>query len=1186
METGSEEFAKQIGSAATDRLAKSSLGMTYVLQEQGGVKIAEDDSLKLSSEKQAQVTNLLGITELTSQLRHSLFEQAETGSLTDASASSPETKAIANQDEFARELLGENPKLIDKLAEITAKARVFTSALDQQRSEATREIEAKVKTWERTIDEIAQTLCSDETEKANYLRLVEDNITKLNSPSQRTINGGDGQPKTTEVESYASRLSRLIQKPRAIEYISSYIGFQQGEALADNVIDEYLETAFTLNAVRVLDRIQRPLGFNGKFRKLTSCLEGREVDPAYAQIIESNGLNDGFIKLRGEIEQVHNSSLTDDEKKQKIHELNDNFKERCRPVIEGSFTKDTDRDEAIDLVGTRDRIADLSRQASEINKSSLSEDEKKQRLAGLDRQMQSLLIPIANKVDRLFPHKGSTNLADVLEKEDAICAGKVNVLLAISKYLGINARANSVKEILDNNTAGHVCYECDLPSGAKLVVDANFSNKYGLEGKMDDELIARIRRNNPGISDPEVESSLRYTHLAIANARFIPTDSRVLIYATESTGRIITSDEQLQEARNNPNLMVRINPYTGQKEIWKANVPYPHLITSPDKDGYLHINSSFTNNTAHFTTKDYTEVGVYLFKKHIEMSPYDARAYTGLAGLLPEGEGVTFLEKIKETQPALYWEGMSTDHALMYAHQGNLEAAAQLFEETRVKNPSAYYKKIHELSQHFRNKADKETGEEAIRLKTKAKELMETARMDNPAVFYSDQFNVTEMIRAYGDQVDKKIEVYEQFKNTQETTFWDTSDYSPPFQKLMELYLEQAKKDPALKSKAVEFATEIKAREPRYYAKKAHSYASGLFLEGQEKDPSQAVSMLETAKNDAGTSFFQEDDNVTVLAKAYEGQGDRDKAIALFEESKTANPESFWSRKYGPLYESLIRLYTKASQPEKAVAVCEEARDKSQQFWEASYSGGYSQLASLYAEAKRLPEAIAVSTEAQLKDPNFLNPQSSNGGYTQLASLYAQNGQTGEAIRTMQLGQEIDKNYWTRDYSNPNVFKLVDYLEKNNQFGEAVSALEQVRERNGEYWKTDYYKICDLYQKSGNTEKSAQIRVELIGIYEGLKTSDQELYYRSTEKLAQLYLGEAQTEKAIQALEEGKNNFDYFPIRSIITLAELYLQTGDIEKAKLAYQDAVEGYKNFNRPENIQYVIDRAKAHGIEITSA
>ncbi|NMB56847.1 hypothetical protein GYA19_02815, partial [Candidatus Beckwithbacteria bacterium] len=829
METGSEEFAKQIGSAAKDRLAKSSLGMTYVLQEQGGVKIAEDDTLKLSPEKQAQVINLLGITELTSQLRHSLFEQAELGSLTDASAPSPEVKAITNQDEFARELLGENPKLIDKLAEITAKAQVFTSALGQQPSEATREIEVKVQTWECTIDEIARTLCSDEAEKANYLRLVEDNIAKLNSPSQRTINGADGQPKTTAVESYASRLSRLIQKPRAIEYISSYIGFHQGETLADNVVDEYLETAFTLNAVRVLDRIQRPLGFNGKFRKLTSCLEGREVDQAYTQIIESNGLNDDFIKLRSEIKQVHNSSFTDDEKKQKIQELNDNFKERCRPIIEGSFTKDTDRDEAIDLVDTRDRIAELSRQASEINKSGLSEGEKKQRLAVLDRQMQSLLVPIANKVDRLFPHKGSTNLADVLEKEDAICAGKVNVLLAISKYLGINARANSVKEILDNNTAGHVCYECDLPSGAKLVVDANFSNKYGLEGKTDDELIARIRRNNPGISDPEVESSLRYTHLAIANARFIPTDSRVLIYTTENTGGIVTGDEQLQEARNNPNLLIRINPYTGQKEIWKANIPYPHLITSPDKDGYLHINSSFTNNTAHFTTRDYAEVGVYLFKKHIEMSPYDARAYTGLAGLLPEGEGINFLEKIKDTQPALYWEGMSTNHALMYAHQGNLEAAAYLFEETKVKNPSAYYKKIHELSQHFRNKADKETGEEAVRLKTKAKELMEAARMNNPSVFYSDQFNVTEMIRVYEDKIDKKIEVYEQFRETQETGFWGTGDYIPPFQKLMELYLEQAKKDPALKSKAIEFATEIKAREPRYYTKKAHSYASGLF---------------------------------------------------------------------------------------------------------------------------------------------------------------------------------------------------------------------------------------------------------------------------------------------------------------------------------------------------------------------
>ncbi len=1186
MEKGSEKFAKQIESFATDRLKKSGLGMTYVLQEQGGLKIAEDDALKLSTEMQAKVTNLLGITELSSQLRHSLFEQATEGVIEDKSSFNPESRNILNQNEFVGQLLGQNPKLIDKLAEITAKARVFIDLLSQQPNDTLKDIEIKVQTWEHTIDQIARVLCSSETEEAHYRSLVQNNITKLNNPSQRIIKGSDGKSKSSEIESYSSRLDKLIKKPRAIEFISSYLEPDQGKKLADNVIDEYLETAFTLNAVRVLNRIQCPLGFNAKFRKLTSCLEGRETDSAYMQIIEDNGLAEEFLKLRSETKQINGSSQTDDEKKQKVQELNDNFKEKCRPIIKKSFIEGEDQDEVIDLVGAKEKIASLNAQASEINLSTLSEEEKKQQLANLDRQMQSLLIPIANKVERLFPHQSSTNLADVLEREEAICAGKVNVLLAISKYLGINARANSVKEILDNNTSGHVCYECDLPSGVKLVVDANFSNKYGLEGKTDEELITHIRKNNPGISDSELESSLRYTHLAIANAQFISTDSRVLTYVTEKTGKIAASNEQLQEARNNPNLLIRINPYTGQKEIWKANVPYPHLVTSPDKDGFLHINSSFTNNTAHFITRDYEEVGIYLFKKQIEMSPYNARAYTGLAGLLSEEKGIVFLEKIKESWPNLYWEGMSTEHALMYAYQDNLEMAIQLFEETKVKNTPIYCREVHKLSQYILSKANKETGEEVAKLKTRVKVLMESAKRENPSAFYSDKLNIIEMVKLYDGQTNKKIEVYEEFRTAQESIFWDTSDYTPPFQKLMEFYIEQSRIEPSVRDSAIAFVKEIKTRKDRFYNKKLYSYATDLYLQKENYNLESAISMLEEVRVNFSQAFFQENKNVATLAKLYEEQQSNDEAIALYEESKLTNPDSFWNGKYDQIYGSLVSLYMRLKQTDKAIAIYEEARVMSQQFWEVSYNGGYSQLVKLYAEVGKISEAIALSLEARTKDLNFLNPESHYGGYIQLASLYEQNGQIDEAIITMLQGQESDKNFWKKDYSNPNAFKLIDYYEKIGKTNEAIVTLEGIREKNADYWKTDYYWICKLYDKTGNHEKAKQIRTELIDIYEELRLSDEDLFYRSTEKLAQLYLDEGQTQKAIKALEEGKDNFDYFPIRNIITLAELYLQNNDREKAKSAYEDAIKGYKRFERPELIRRLIDQARTKGIELSDA
>ena len=1187
MEGGSEEFAKLIGKTAQDRLTKSASGITYALREQGGVKIAEDDTLKLSPETQIRVTSLLGVTELTSQLRYSLFEQASQGVMTDSSKLTPEQRVVTNQDRFVQELLGNNPKLLDKLAAITAKARVFSGVLKDQESSSERvELGNKVEAWEHTIDEIAQSLCSNDTERTYYQNLVENNVVRLNNPTVRPTREVDGQPAAPVTrDSYVQRIGKLIERPRVVSLISSHLEPRQGETLADNLMDEYLETAFTLNAIRVLDRVQRPLGFNGKFRKLTACLEGGEADPAYTQIIEDNNLTEDFNKLKEEIGQVSGSSFSEDEKQQKIQELNDQFKERCRPVIEGSFNKETDTEEVIDLVGTKQRISALQQQAQEIRGSDLSEDEKKDRLANLDRQMQALFVPIANKVDRIFPHQSSTNLAEVLENEDAICAGKVNVLLAISKYLGVNARANSVKEILDNRTEGHVCFEGDLPSGNKLVIDANFGNRYGLEDKTDDELVASIRKNNPGIKDPEVESALKYRKLATANSRFIPTDARVLMYITENTFQIVTNPQQEEETRQAARLVIRTNPYNGQHEIWKANIPYPHLITAPDKDGYLFINSSFTNNTAQFIKPAYKDVGIYLFRKHIEMSPYDTRAYTGLARQLPREEGLAFLEKARREKSTLYWEGMSTDHALMYAYEGNLDRASQIFEETKTKNPQAYYKKIHDLARKFRYQADEETGEKAEQYRTRAMSLMEEALRENPALFYSESSNIMEINMLYDDQTQKRIEVYEEFSRVQVTKFWDATSYFPPFQELMELYLTQGKKDPSALNRAAEFANEIKTRERRFYAKKVHQYASGLYLHGEQKDPVQAVVMLEEARTSSPGIFFQEDNNISALAWAYRMQEDDKKTIGLYEEVAVTNPELFWNGIYGSIYDRLANLYARNNQVDKAITICEEAKGKTQKFWEASYTGGYSQLVNLYAEAGRLPEAIATSLEAETKDPNFYNTEVVSGGYVQLASIYDKAGQTDQAIDVMVRGQQTDESFWIREYGTANVFTLLDIYEKSGKIGEAISLLEQVKDRDNRYLKTDYYRICELYEKSGDTAKANQIRAELIGTYEELKTTEPEAYYASSDKLARLYQSEGQIEKAIQAFEDGQEHDPYFPISNHVALAELYLQIGDMGKARQAYQDAVDRYNRVDRPEYGKQVMERAMTRGIGLTS-
>lgn len=1161
-------FAKQIKTSATDKLAQSSLGLAYVLKEQGGINITKDENLSLTPEIRTQVTSLLGISELASQLRQSLFEQAAENSITDSSKSEPAARTVANQTEFVQELLGNHPKLPEKLAEIEAKARLLSNALNTQpTSETAQELQTKVSTWQHTINEVAQILSASEAEKARYQSMVETDTQHLQTSSAKNPE-----------KSFEERLKKLIQKPRALRLISFQIDAREGGVLADKVIDEYLETAFTLNAVRVLDRIQRPLNPKAKFQKLISTLEEREHDPRYIRLIQRNGLALVFVQLQRQINATQESSLTYDEKEEKIEQLKQNFIELCRPEIEN--TRELDQDEIIDIVEIRKQIAGLFQEAEAIRSSNSNQQEKKQQLAVLDKRMVSLLVPVANKVDRLFPHQYATNLTQVLENEEAVCAGKVNVLLAISKYLGLNARANSVEEHLDNGTEGHVCYEGDLPSGARLVIDANFSNVRKQDGKTDTELMERIKRNNPEADSEKLERSLRYAKLARANSKFIPEDSRVLIYTTESLSQTITDDEQFDSLKKDPHLLVRVNPYTGAKEVWKSTVPHPHLLTFPDKDGYLYINSSFTNNSSHFLRKDYVDVGIYLFKKHIEMSPFDARAYTGLAGLLPEKEGFDFLERIKADKPLLYWEGMSIDHAMMYAYGGNLDAALPIFEETKHKNPSAYYKEIHSLVRLLDSEARKNKGEGGKKLKDQAVALMEQARKDNPQAFYAHSLNVYEMTDLYSHDADKEIEVYEEFEKANELKFWDENSSWPPFQRLMDKYKQQAKDDKDSFNLAVEFLDKIKARVPNHYARNLGYYISGLYVHGDRENPSQAIALLEGAKNESATAFFENEHNASILGRAYQGQEQTDLAIALYEEARAHNPNAFWNG-MDSLYKTLAEVYKDKGQLDAAIALYEEAKSKSTQFWDSSSREGYSDLADLYAETGRVSEGIALFVEAQAKDPSFFNPSFGERGYLSLAAFYKENGQQAEAIKTLLQGQEQDEEFWKDRY--PHAVKLAEYYEDNGQIAEAIAVLEQLKQENEEYWQTRYYRIAELYEKNGNPEKALEIRSELIPLYEALKSSDPEEYYRFAAALARLYAQEGQTKKAIETLEEGRANYEYFPIGEIVRLARLYVQTGDLDKARAAYSDAVKNYKRHGAENRILEVVEDAKTNGIEL---
>lgn len=978
MASSSENTHQQIQETAARRLQSASSGAAFLTREQGGVETSEFRSLLPAAESQTKAATLLGLTELTAQLRAALFEKSAQSELKDFSKKNPEPRTIEHQLEFVRELLGNQPQLLTQLAEISAKASLFTeTAKLVPQNEKVSLLSNQIAAWNQTIGDIAARLTPGESERAQFQTLVHQQSEALRAPrkkQQTSFNEDASNNSTNATESYAQRLQKLLQKPRAVTLLSRKVEPAQAAQLSDELLNQYFDTAFTINAVRVLDRIQRP------------------------------------------------------------HEVPGQEPQRV---------------EAIDLVALKAQIGDVFKQAESLRSIQPNSPELQEKLRALDQQIEQALIPIANKVRRIFPHQSSTNLSDVLENEEAICAGKVNVLLTVSKYLGLNARANTVDEMLDNGTSGHVCFECDLPSGKKLVVDGNFANSASLKelaGKTEDELAARIRSKTPDISLEDLEKTLKYAKRVIANAQSIPPQSQVLIYQLEQTGQIAANSAQLDRIHNQPFLTIRLNPSTGAREVWHADIPHPHRFTSPDKDGHLTLNSSILNNSTAFLSKSSSELGPYLYQKYIEISPYTSRPYIELAQLLPFKEGAAFLERIKAQKPAFYWEQLSAEHAALYAKNGELPAASKIFEAIKQQAPETYAQYIYLLAREYANQAKNSSGETQTVLKTQALAILETVRHENPKLYFRNPMNVSEHMKMFESAPEKKIQLLEEFQEMNDAVFWNPESYPQPCNQLMNLYLDAAEKNPLYREKATAFATEIKTRIPRFFYQQADTYVSRLFLRGKQKDPAEASSTLEELRDRLGNQFFQKNRRVDTLAQAYEQQQQFAKAIALYEECRIVNPDMFWNIKHMAGYEKLLSLYQKNQQPEKALALCEEAKTNSATFWEASFTGGYVMLATMYEQAGNIPEAVAVYEEAERRDPRFFNP-TLNEGYPQLAQFYERTNDTAKAIQILEQGRQSDTHFWDSGFTNPRVFTLFELYKKNGDADKAQQLIAELKEK-------------------------------------------------------------------------------------------------------------------------------------------
>ncbi len=1094
---------RQIDYAAERMLSSAKEGIDYVAREQGGIHKVEGNLLE-TLRSQVRITTLFGISELTREIRQIIFERASESGLVDSSLHDPTPQIIENQQSFVRALLGSNPRVIEQLAEIEAKIGIFEDVRhdvqDPNRRDRLNGFSQRVAIWKGVIGFVSRNLCGDDETRHLYQELVSRNQAQLSQPVERRGESADGTK--TYKKSYRDRLQSVLENSRTDKFIDSATSAQQGKKLAGDLVDEYLNTAFTLNAVRALDRIQKPLTVRAMHRKLVACLDGRERDSNYEELIRKTDISNRYNEYEAEIRRIKNSGLPSDEEKQKLKQADETFRQSCAAHLESLRDINEESGESIDLITARQQLDELRVRTLEISASDMDATEKSRKLKELDDRFQDVLTPIANKVDRLFPHERSTDLTDVLENEDAVCTGKVAVLLAVSKYLGVNARANGVLEIMDNGTAGHVCFECDLPSGELLVIDSNFSNKAGLENKTDAELIEVIKRRNHGISDEDVTATLKFYKRAIANAEYIPEESRVLTYRLQRTDQIVESQSEVDSVRGTDYHSMRLDPYTGEKRVWVANVPFPHQITSPDKDGYLYMNSSFCNNTARHIAFKYPDIARYLFERQIEMSPYETKAHIGLAKLLDTQESIAYLARLKTENPTVYYDGVDCELADYYVRSGDIGAAIAVYEKIKVQNAARYFREIHRLSRSIVNSTNPNSPDYPERIE-QAKQILESIREETPEEFFKHKDNIDVLHTLYTGNEEARIALLEKFEQVAPDEFWTSIDVnrsSSPTRRLIDSYEKLARINASYNTCLASFYQRVKNNIPDYYVANAYKVA-------KISEPGSEIGLLEEAKQLNLSAFHAIVFNTVTLAQQLKKSGKIDEAIKLFKEAKEVNPDLFWNGKLDSTYEELVKLYESSGNIEEAISVCEEAKQKSRAFWKQSYLGGYHKLSSLLEKTGRTDEAITLVQEAREHDIRFFNPLVNNSGYIQLGLLFAKTGQLDQAIDVFRLGVNQDEEYWVNRSGQPTCMHLVDVYESHGQFQLAIDILTKLRNEDVEgWWKTGYYRITGFLDSVGVNDQASSIRTELIALYEEFKQSNP-LYYRliGYRALAKLY---------------------------------------------------------------------------------
>jgi len=334
----------------------------------------------------------------------------------------------------------------------------------------------------------------------------------------------------------------------------------------------------------------------------------------------------------------------------------------------------------LDLLAAREKAADLRRKAEEIRENpSLSQEEKQRELEKLNKELIDLLIPIANKVAALFPHNTAYSLSAILAKEETVCVGMTEVLKAVCRWLGLEGKGVSVLVTLEN-TSSHTCLEVDSFTQTKIIIDGNYLSHHYLMSWSDEDIVRYVdqlitKRKIPASEREKVIAAFKRYR---ANSSHIPPSSEVLIYTLTPTGKKAEKDYRCKKFE-----AIRLCPYPGEREIWQASIPFPHLLIAPDRPREITSSGYHDSLGVLYAHQGKREEAEQQFLEALRINPNHALAHYNLGSLYHD-------QGKREEAEQQYLEALriNPNHAnvhnnlgCLYDDQGKLEEAVKHFRE-------------------------------------------------------------------------------------------------------------------------------------------------------------------------------------------------------------------------------------------------------------------------------------------------------------------------------------------------------------------------------------------------------------------------------------------------------------------------------------------------------------------------